>query len=83
MQEIDNLLIYKEFENVKTFELVQNMWKFDDETGWVLMTTSVNPDETPLFNSLTKNFKFADVKSYRPWDSIEINCIDRTISVKK
>ena len=83
MKKIDNLLVYKEFKSVKTFELVRNMWEDSDETGWALITTSVNPDEPPLLDNLTRNFKFADAENYRPGDNIEINCIDRTISVRK
>ena len=83
MKEIDNLLAYKEFDNVRTFELVQNLWENSDETGWILMITSVNPDETPVYDNLTRGFKFADVESYHSGNNIEINCIDRTISVKK
>ena len=83
MKEIDSLLAYKEFDNVKTFELVQNMHEDRDEAGWILMTTSVNPDETPLYDNLTRSFEFTDVESYRSGDNIEINCIDRTISVRK
>ena len=82
MRKIDNLL-YREFDNIKTFELVQNMYEDSNATGWMLMITSVNPDEAPLFDNITRNFKFADAESYIPGDNIEVNCIDKTISVRK